>query len=323
MSTYSGRPPPYQLPPTYSKNNLDFQVNDPFDTTLIYAPPSVASYNVISPTKNHNTLCKVQETNLHANDITNGTGSQSHDDNLSSVNRLDSNFIAELERCTISAENLVKESIPVLDPPPQKQHNYYANNYAVTNIEKTKQNNIAKETTIFNEIWQDVSSSRELKNSNTLPSVSSVHKNTLNGGTYSNYASTNHNEFGTFKCNFNTKNYDKCYDIFQNNTLHTNKNYNNTDLYANTRVQNTQLYHHQYNTVPSIQPYSEVAESVYTEIPDHIYSPVADDLLRPHRPAPPSPLVLGQPQSMQQIQRKILQGQVWGTSSNLICTFNE
>lgn len=56
--------------------------------------------------------------------------------------------------------------------------------------------------------------------------------------------------------------------------------------------------------------YSEVAESLYSEIPD-LYSRVPDEILKPHRPAPPSPLVhIGLPQSMQQIQRKIQQGQV-------------
>lgn len=56
--------------------------------------------------------------------------------------------------------------------------------------------------------------------------------------------------------------------------------------------------------------YSEVPESVYSEIPDHFYSQVPNDLLKPHRPAPPSPMVvnLAQPQSMQQIQRKVQQG---------------
>ena len=51
--------------------------------------------------------------------------------------------------------------------------------------------------------------------------------------------------------------------------------------------------------------YSEVADTVYSEIPEHMYSTVPDDVLKPHRPAPPSPYVLGRPQSMQQIQRRL------------------
>lgn len=49
---------------------------------------------------------------------------------------------------------------------------------------------------------------------------------------------------------------------------------------------------------------------VYSEIPEHVYSRVPDDdggALRPHRPAPPRPPL--QVQSMQQLQRKMQQGQ--------------
>lgn len=72
----------------------------------------------------------------------------------------------------------------------------------------------------------------------------------------------------------------------------------------------TQSLYSNYSAVPSVRPYSEVTESVYSEIPEHVYSAVPNDLLKPHRPAPPSPLILGQPQSMQQIQRKLQQNQV-------------
>lgn len=54
--------------------------------------------------------------------------------------------------------------------------------------------------------------------------------------------------------------------------------------------------------------YNEV-ENVYSEI-EHVYSQPPQEVLRPHRPAPPSPLVLGYPQSMQQLQRKLGQTQV-------------
>ncbi|XP_025835458.1 activated CDC42 kinase 1 isoform X2 [Agrilus planipennis] len=65
--------------------------------------------------------------------------------------------------------------------------------------------------------------------------------------------------------------------------------------------------------------YSEVAESVYSEIPENYYSVVPDGSLLPHRPAPPSPLVIvGQPQSMQQIQRKIQQGQLSADAERLM-----
>lgn len=67
----------------------------------------------------------------------------------------------------------------------------------------------------------------------------------------------------------------------------------------------------QYGTVNNQRLYSEISDSVYHEIPDHLYSQVPDETLRPHRPAPTKPdNFMGQPLSMQQIQRKIQQGQV-------------
>lgn len=59
----------------------------------------------------------------------------------------------------------------------------------------------------------------------------------------------------------------------------------------------------------SVRPYGEVPDGVYSEIPEHLYSQVPVEVLRPHRPAPASPMGgLGQPQSMQQIQRRIQKG---------------
>lgn len=56
--------------------------------------------------------------------------------------------------------------------------------------------------------------------------------------------------------------------------------------------------------------YSDVGGACYQEIPENVYSQVPEEELRPHRPAPTTPSLLGQPISMQQIQRKIQQGQV-------------
>ncbi|GLV34191.1 Activated Cdc42 kinase [Carabus blaptoides fortunei] len=55
--------------------------------------------------------------------------------------------------------------------------------------------------------------------------------------------------------------------------------------------------------------YNEV-DDLYSEVAENVYSQPAGELLRPHRPAPPSPLVLGYPQSIQQLQRKLGQSQL-------------
>lgn len=59
-----------------------------------------------------------------------------------------------------------------------------------------------------------------------------------------------------------------------------------------------------YGLVNHQRHYNEV-ENVYSEVSEHIYNQPMQEVLRPHRPAPPSPLVLGYPQSMQQLQRKL------------------
>lgn len=65
-----------------------------------------------------------------------------------------------------------------------------------------------------------------------------------------------------------------------------------------------------YNTVPgSTNVYNQAALRPYDQV-EYVYStlPVADDLLKPHRPAPPSPLCSSRTvpkQSYQQIQRRL------------------
>lgn len=91
----------------------------------------------------------------------------------------------------------------------------------------------------------------------------------------------------------------------------------NLDPYAssqnalNTNAYSTQPSYATYGTVNSQRQYSETSEGLYHEIPENLYSQVPEETLKPHRPAPTKPgSLLGQPLSMQQIQRKIQQGQV-------------
>ncbi|XP_060529432.1 activated Cdc42 kinase Ack isoform X2 [Cylas formicarius] len=79
---------------------------------------------------------------------------------------------------------------------------------------------------------------------------------------------------------------------------------------------NTQTTGYGYATTNSRQ-YSEVGERLYHEIPENLYSQVPEEALRPHRPAPTTP-GQGQPLSMQQIQRKIQQGQLSADAERLM-----
>lgn len=136
--------------------------------------------------------------------------------------------------------------------------------------------------------------------------------------------------------------YSKTMDSLEKNTLYNNTNVHNTQNGSqnvtktfNSNSSTSQTYYSVCNSQNSVGPvysglpnqrlYSEVDDNVYSEIPENIYSSVPDEPLRPHRPAPPSPLVLvGQPLSMQQIQRKIQQGQVgFQIIDNDECSTNE
>lgn len=64
--------------------------------------------------------------------------------------------------------------------------------------------------------------------------------------------------------------------------------------------------------------YNEI-DPIYTEVPEYLYSQPPVEVLRPHRPAPPSPLVLGyHPQSVQQLQRKLGQTQLSADAERLM-----
>lgn len=79
-----------------------------------------------------------------------------------------------------------------------------------------------------------------------------------------------------------------------------------SSLYSTRSSYGTQVGIYGSSSEYSGRGYSEVSDGIYSEIPDHVYSQVPVEVLRPHRPAPGSPV--GQPQSMQQIQRKIQKG---------------
>ncbi|XP_072382085.1 activated Cdc42 kinase Ack isoform X1 [Diabrotica undecimpunctata] len=117
------------------------------------------------------------------------------------------------------------------------------------------------------------------------------------------------------------------------NTLYKTNNYNNSavvqrDPYSSTNLYNNQSAAYGYSSVAgsiSGRPYEEVGRhysdvtgnSLYHEIPDNVYNDVTDDSLKPHRPAPTKPGNL-QPLSMQQIQRKIQQGQLTADAERLM-----
>lgn len=313
-------PPPYQLPPAYY-NTAETLPNDPFDTSNIYASPKTRYYSPVSPSKkldsalNNETTSTLKESPKFKLPL-------SENGHNFEPTKLEDNFIAELEQCFISNKHVEdKPLIPVLEPPPSKIHNTQDRNSA--SISVTNNYDQSETATLFNKMWHDMaaSSSNSVEPSNLH--VSNLTSKSLDTS-QNNITST---EFGTFRCNQNknhlnmnnSKIYDKCYSDsssqsnFDSNCLYSSKNLNAAPLYSNAYIppNNHKNIYETYGSVQNnVQQYNEIDDRIYTEISEHLYSPVAEDTLRPHRPAPPSPLVLGQPQSMQQIQRKLQTGQV-------------
>ncbi|KAJ8918631.1 hypothetical protein NQ315_013137, partial [Exocentrus adspersus] len=103
-----------------------------------------------------------------------------------------------------------------------------------------------------------------------------------------------------------------------NNTIYTNSQWlSGTDSRESVSLFSSNDHANSvygYGTLPL--RYDEVNERLYHEIPDNIYSQVPDETLKPHRPAPTKPSL--QPLSMQQIQRKIQQGQLSADAERLM-----
>ncbi|XP_074028397.1 activated Cdc42 kinase isoform X2 [Leptinotarsa decemlineata] len=96
------------------------------------------------------------------------------------------------------------------------------------------------------------------------------------------------------------------------NTSNGSKNRDSSNLYS------SQLSSYGYGSIPG-RHYSDLAEDrLYHEIPENHYSHVpSEENLKPHRPAPTKPGGM-QPLSMQQIQRKIQQGQLSADAERLM-----
>lgn len=162
--------------------------------------------------------------------------------------------------------------------------------------------NVQDTTTVFNRIWYEraVKDNVNTKNFNghvdTDWSDNVKQSPNLYGSIQSPIVSVK-SEYGEFKCNQRnvpeTSNY--------NSSLPTNSNSSQNFLlnqYGNpVQVLPDNPHSHRYNQIPE--------NIYYSEVPDYIYSQPMKEKLMPHRPAPPSPMVLGYPQSMQQLQRKL------------------
>lgn len=335
-------PPPYQQPPAYCNTTTLEQTveDDPFDTSKVFNVQQMPLQAVFPEYStcvkgdianrsvnlhSSNSVISVKNTNLASSvsvvaplkDMAIGLGEKEN-------SALDKKLVEELESLNLSKGESSATQIPMIQPPPASLKVRKSNELLLknTNTEAAAKSvnkddhmmtlneymarsssNLSDTTTVFNRLWYQ---NAVVQNGN-MPKVNNIVAATT--------SHENISEFGQFRCNqpiLHHQNGDNS--LYNNQTVFNNPS--SSTYYSTTNSCN--LYASQlatygsYSTVPGYRQYSEVpAESVYSEIPEYFYSQVPDETLKPHRPAPTSPLVMvGQPQSMQQIQRKLQQGQV-------------
>lgn len=322
LSVCSG---PATFAPTYL-NTAGFDENfisqdDPFDTSQIDATANASRYSshfTLQPTPNGSQVAfpsysEVAKSNATATppcNIQNLTPSKIAINTKTCI--VDDTLIKELEKSLSLGKN---SNITPLEPPPQSSKKRNAN-YGQTN--NLRLDPVCSPSTSFP---KNTNVTNKTSNANLYGSTKSCNITDPQKLTNLQYAKTS--EFGEFKSNR---------PIVQSDPInpHGSQNGMAASLYGNTMYNaQCETYRSQsvsnnvssiYNNVPASQRlYNEVAENVYSEIPENVYSLVPDESLKPHRPAPPSPMVvLGQPLSMQQIQRKIQQGQLSADAERLM-----
>ncbi|KAH1003005.1 hypothetical protein HUJ05_010957 [Dendroctonus ponderosae] len=296
-------PPPYQHPPAYC--NLD----DPFDTSAVL--PSRPLYSRIaapSLSLEREIMEKIQQYGAPKNHVMSDIANRGVNlppsttagalpaqgpapdvgvvaNNLALIRFEDAAPTPGLDRAFL--DNL--ETVATAPEVKRVNESSYAN---LTNLyakgssdlyAKVSDNNSARHhqadtKAIVNKIWFDSNSVAEPAKRNEIYVVNS--------------------EFGEFKSN---RRYDSVYQ-----SVSEFGDPKACNLYNN--AQPIEQSYAQHEAAPG-RLYSDGGAALYQEIPDNVYSQVPEEELRPHRPAPTKPALLGQPISMQQIQRKIQQGQ--------------
>ncbi|XP_044732904.1 uncharacterized protein LOC123295568 [Chrysoperla carnea] len=175
--------------------------------------------------------------------------------------------------------------------------------------------NILDTQVVFNKIWYDtaVKSNTNLKNQGNSSWIQSPEQShnfvAISNRPITVQKNLNHTDFDS-KLNTSSD----LLLVNLNKNLNTNINtYTNESLYIPNSTYNLSQHGNPVPVLPApTNIYSDVADSnLYSEVPQ-------ETVLRPHRPAPPSPLIDGlfsRPQSAQQLQRKLNQAMA-GSAAN-------
>lgn len=192
------------------------------------------------------------------------------------------------------------------------------------NSSPSKRQNYATSTSNIDAARQNYTSTQNLSAQNYSPATTNHHQNidSTYSAVHSPVISVRTTEFGEFKCNQRSSQPEQLYGN-EFNSLPRPASSQTGGLssplarpHSQFDVRQAAYGYSQHGAPVQVLPlenqrlYNEV-DDIYSEVAENVYSqPAAGDVLRPHRPAPPSPLVLGYPQSIQQLQRKLGQSQV-------------
>ncbi|CAH0554680.1 unnamed protein product [Brassicogethes aeneus] len=344
-------PPPYQQPPSYYNTSAFSQIDDPFDTSNVPIPPSEAARpfppaapqlaiahpqqppaeanalmdnlqrlksmstrregqyiqsdisnrmsfihtqtdNNIAVSKSVTAARKDLATAVHSN-VTNGLNGVSLREEPSKE------FIAELETYLLGNGNIptktptTSNEIPVLQPPPPKKNNAVSpsKNATLPKVQNGPYSNLTEQYSKNYDATAGHNETEKLVNKIWYDTnITAKETNRPRSDLY-----VVNSELGQFKSN---RRYDPVYEPY----------YSTTSLHNNA-AQGGGFYEAQ-----SVYNGDARRESFYSEIDEEsrLYSQVPDETLRPHRPAPQHPL------SMQQIQRKMQQGQLSADAERLM-----
>lgn len=227
-----------------------------------------------------------------------------------------------------------------LQSPQEQESNSYGEERLYDNILRNQIYTQESDTmTVVNKIWYERAMKENInsrKQSNVNGYVDTGWSENIKQPVYGQLQNTPvviKSEYGEFKCNQrSTPDYSE-----YNSLPRPSSSYNSSPLARpNSQLdvrqnhidvrQNLATTFNQYGNPVQVLPeygqvqrhYNEV-ENVYSEVNEHIYNQPAQEVLRPHRPAPPQPM-MGYPQSMQQLQRKL--GHTPQTQVNIVTICN-
>ncbi|XP_017781945.1 PREDICTED: activated CDC42 kinase 1 isoform X2 [Nicrophorus vespilloides] len=260
-------PPPYSFPPSYC-NTAGLNMMDPFDTSSVFASCNLEQQQ------------QVVDTDLGSQNYLNECRSSSQTTSPDKSFYSSSNHHLQQSEQTVSSRSLMNAIKLEQQQQPQQP------------VMVMPQKNLHIEPVDSGKFVADLERCLYLrspeipaieppppkvlpKQSNLLPLSPKVPN-----GSVSNVYS---NEFGSFKSNNH-------YAI-----------YNNSPLYSSV-YESSNAYNRRNDIYKAVSTTYE--DQVYSEIPENEYSMVPEDLLKPHRPAPSTPI------SMQQMQRRLQQSQL-------------